>query len=40
MLLFAMGILSQANEMADGMRPDLFYSFIRELAAGCYRSEK
>ena len=43
MLLFAMEILSQkrqANEMADGMRPDLFYSFIRELAAGCYRSEK
>jgi hypothetical protein len=38
-----MEILSQkrqANEMADGMRPDLFYSFIRELAAGCYRSEK
>ena len=42
-LEFAMEILSQkrqANEMADGMRPDLFYSFIRELAAGCYRSEK
>ena len=41
-LEFAMEILSQkrqASEMADGMRPDLFYSFIRELAAGCYRSE-
>jgi len=21
--------------MADGMRPDLFYAFVRELAAGC-----
>jgi hypothetical protein len=41
-LEFAMEILSQkrqASEMADGMRPDLFYGFIRELAAGCYRSE-
>ena len=42
-LKFAMEVLSQkrqASEMADGMRPDLFYGFIRELAAGCYRSEK
>jgi hypothetical protein len=42
-LEFAMDILSQkrqASEMADGMRPDLFYGFVRELAAGCYRSEK
>ena len=42
-LEFAMDILSQkrqTSEMADGMRPDLFYSFVRELAAGCYRSEK
>ena len=42
-LEFAMEVLSQkrqANEMANGMRPDLFYGFIRELAAGCYRSEK
>jgi len=42
-LEFAMEVLSQkrqASEMADGMRPDLFYGFIRELAAGCYRSEK
>ena len=40
-LEFAMEILSQkrqASEMADGMRPDLFYGFIRELSAGCYRS--
>lgn len=28
------------NEMADGMRSDLFYGFVRELAAGCYKSEK
>jgi len=42
-LEFVMNVLSQkrqANEMADGMRPDLFYGFVRELAAGCYRSEK
>ena len=42
-LEFALEVLSQkrqANEMADGMRPDLFYGFVRELAAGCYRSEK
>ena len=38
-----MNILSQkrqVNEMADGMRPELFYGFIRELAAGCYRADK
>jgi hypothetical protein len=42
-LEFVMDVLSQkrqASEMADGMRPDLFYGFVRELAAGCYRSEK
>ena len=42
-LEFALNVLSQkrqASEMADGMRPDLFYGFVRELAAGCYRSEK
>jgi len=42
-LEFVMDVLSQkrqASEMADGMRPNLFYEFIRELAAGCYRSEK
>ena len=42
-LKFVMDVLSQkrqASEMADGMRPDLFYGFVRELAAGCYRSEK
>jgi len=42
-LEFAMEVLSQkrqASEMADGMRPDLFYGFVRELAAGCYKSEK
>ena len=42
-LEFALNVMSQkrqANEMADGMRPDLFYGFIRELAAGCYKSEK
>jgi hypothetical protein len=42
-LEFAMEVLSQkrqANEIADGMRPDLFYGFVRELAAGCYKSEK
>ena len=42
-LEFAMNVLSQkrqVNEMADGMRPDLFYGFVRELAAGCYKSEK
>ena len=42
-LEFALEVLSQkrqANEIADGMRPDLFYNFVRELAAGCYRSEK
>ena len=41
-LEFVMNVLSQkrqANEMADGMRPELFYSFIRELAAGCYRPD-
>jgi len=26
--------------MADGMRPELFYGFIRELAAGCYHADK
>ena len=42
-LEFAMNVLSQkrqANEMANGMRPELFYGFIRELAAGCYRPDK
>ena len=42
-LEFALEVLSQkrqANEMADGMRPDLFYGFVRELTAGCYKSEK
>jgi hypothetical protein len=42
-LEFIMNILSQkrqVNEMADGMRPELFYGFIRELAAGCYRADK
>ena len=42
-LEFVMNVLSQkrqANEMADGMKPELFYSFIRELAAGCYRGDK
>ena len=42
-LEFAMNVLSQkrqANEMADGMRPELFYGFVRELAAGCYRADK
>ena len=42
-LEFIMNVLSQkrqANEMADGMKPELFYSFIRELAAGCYRGDK
>ena len=42
-LEFALNVISQkrqANEVADGMRPDLFYGFIRELAAGCYKSEK
>ena len=42
-LEFAMNVLSQkrqVNEMADGMRPELFYGFIRELAAGCYRADK
>ena len=42
-LEFAMEVLSQkrqVSEMADGMRPDLFYGFVREMAAGCYRSEK
>jgi hypothetical protein len=42
-LEFVMKVLSQkrqANEMADGMKPELFYSFIRELAAGCYRADK
>ena len=41
-LQFVMNVLSQkrqANEMADGMRPELFYSFIRELAAGCYKPD-
>jgi hypothetical protein len=39
-LEFALKVLSQkrqANEMADGLRPELFYSFVRELAAGCYK---
>jgi len=39
-LEFIMDVLSQkrqASEMADGMRPDLFYGFVRELAAGCYK---
>ena len=42
-LEFALNVISQkrqANEVADGMRPELFYGFIRELAAGCYKSEK
>jgi len=42
-LEFVMDVLSQkrqVSEMADGMRPNLFYEFVRELAAGCYRSEK
>jgi hypothetical protein len=42
-LEIVMDILSQkrqTSEMANGMRPDLFYGFVRELAAGCYRSEK
>ena len=42
-LEFALNVISQkrqVSEMADGMRPDLFYAFVRELAAGCYRSEK
>jgi hypothetical protein len=42
-LEFAMNVLSQkrqVNEMADGMRPELFYGFVRELAAGCYRADK
>jgi len=42
-LKFVMNVLSQkrqVNEMADGMRPELFYVFIRELAAGCYRADK
>jgi Uri superfamily endonuclease len=39
-LEFVMGVLSQkrqTSEMANGMRPDLFYDFVRELAAGCYK---
>ena len=42
-LEFALNVISQkrqVSEMADGMRPDLFYAFVRELAAGCYKSEK
>ena len=42
-LEFAMNVLSQkrqVNEMADGIRPELFYGFVRELAAGCYRADK
>jgi hypothetical protein len=42
-LEFVMNVLSQkreANEMEDGMRPELFYSFIRELSTGCYRADK
>ena len=42
-LEFVMSVLSQkrqVNEMADGMKPELFYCFIRELAAGCYRADK
>ena len=42
-LEFVMSVLSQkrqVNEMADGMRPELFYGFIRELAAGSYRADK
>ena len=42
-LEFVMNVISQkrqANEIADGMKPELFYSFIRELAAGCYRVDK
>jgi len=38
-----MNVLSQKrqmNEMADGIRPELFYGFVRELAAGCYRADK
>jgi hypothetical protein len=26
--------------MANGMRSELFYGFVREMAACCYRSEK
>jgi len=29
----------QANEIANGMRPELFYGFIREVAAGCYHAD-
>ena len=39
---FAMEVISQkrqANEMANGMRPELFYGFIREVAAGCYHAD-
>ena len=42
-LEFVMNVLSQkrqVNEMANGMRPELFYCFIRELAAGCYHADK
>jgi hypothetical protein len=42
-LEFVMNVLSQkrqVNEMANGMRPELFYGFIRELAAGCYHADK
>ena len=42
-LEFVMNVLSQkrqVNEMANGMRPELFYGFIRELAAGCYHVDK
>lgn len=42
-LEIAMDILSQkrhTSETANGIRPDLFYGFVRELVAGCYRSEK
>ena len=41
-LEFAMEVISQkrqANEMANGMRPELFYGFIREVAAGCYHAD-
>jgi hypothetical protein len=41
-LEFAMEVISQkrqANEIANGMRPELFYGFIREVAAGCYHAD-
>jgi hypothetical protein len=29
----------QSNEMADGLKPDLFHQFVKELATGSYRSK-